>query len=257
MKYEQFLFILVILASCNKAYNKEERLIIEVLNKSIKLTEDKNYLLDGLMNEEIRYLNFSRLQTIEFKLRQYDSAFNLSKSFSISNYGQNNLDSLYSILDSYNLSVKHKFRYKKLIFDNNNDDSISFLIYKLNYLNLILEFQNQIYYNFVPRTISCWSTEYRPFFIDLKMGFTANSTDSLYILTAKPYKSKLINHVTLRQKGKIISVDTLFGDYYKPKKLKKGEYTIECQGYRYDYIGNDLIKEKDYFSHNFFDYKVE
>ena len=255
IKHIQLLLIVFVLFSCKKNYNKEERLTIKVLENNIKLTENNIYDFYEIINNQILIGDFERKELNEKKLSLFDSVFKLSKHFSISNYGQKNLDSLYRLLDICNSSIKCDINYKKHKFKENNSDSINFLIYKLNFLNQISELKNQIYYSLDAKTSYCFITEYRPYFVDLKtMGFT---TDSIYILTTKPYMSKLINHVTISQKGKTISEDTVFSDFYKIKKLKKGKYNLECRGYRYYYLKDSLVKEKNSFSLNYFEFEVK
>jgi len=255
IKHIQLLLIVFALFSCKKNYNKEERLTIKVLENNIKLTENNIYDFYEIINNQILIGDFERKELNEKKLSLFDSVFKLSKHFSISNYGQKNLDSLYRLLDICNSSFKCKTHYKKHKFKGNNSDSINFLIYKLNFLNQISELKNQINYSLDTKTSYCFITDYRPYFVDLKtMGFT---TDSIYILTAKPYMSKLINHVTINQKGKTISEDTVFSDFYKIKKLKKGKYNLECRGYRYYYLKDSLVKEKNSFSLNYFEFEVK
>jgi len=257
MKNFQLFFILAIFISCNKTYNKEERLLIEVLKTNIQLLENENKISYDYFDEKIKKLDFYKQKLLAEKFCKIDSLIRLSKNISFANFSYKNIDSLFTIFDNINLKGKNKFQFKKLKFDEIKLDSIRFLTFKVNFLNLILEYQNSIFMELDANALHCWTTEYRPFFLNPNNIFNSSSSDSFYILTAKPYNFKLLNHIRLMKSDKIISEDTLFGDYYKFKKLNKGEYTIECKGYRYCFLNDSMINEDAYFSSNVFHFKVE
>ena len=65
IKHIQLLLIVIVLFSCKKNYNKEERLTIKVLENNIKLTENNIYDFYEIINNQILIGDFERKELNE------------------------------------------------------------------------------------------------------------------------------------------------------------------------------------------------